>query len=96
MTDRGFAIGSETWPGTSKLNEECGELIQVIGKLMGTGGEVAHWDGTDLRLRLQEEIADVQAAIDFVKQVNPQLDKGAIERRTMAKHELFWKWHLGG
>jgi hypothetical protein len=33
-----FAIGSDAWPGTSKLLEEQGELVQVLGKLMATGG----------------------------------------------------------
>lgn len=39
-----FAIGSPVWPGLSKLAEEAGETLQVVGKLMGTGGESAHWD----------------------------------------------------
>ena len=29
-----FAIESSHWAGLSKLNEECGEVIQVIGKIL--------------------------------------------------------------
>jgi NTP pyrophosphatase (non-canonical NTP hydrolase) len=69
-TERPYAIGSETWPGLSKLVEECGEVLQVAGKLMGTGGQVEHWDGTDLRERMTEELADLLAAIDFLQYMN--------------------------
>jgi len=34
---------NKEWPGLAKLNEESGELVQVIGKLMMTHGERAHW-----------------------------------------------------
>jgi NTP pyrophosphatase (non-canonical NTP hydrolase) len=89
-----FAIGSPKWPGLSKLDEEAGEVVQVIGKLMGTGGDPDHWDGTDLRIRLQEEIADVLAACDFVQLVNPYaLDEVAIAERRREKLETFLRWH---
>lgn len=29
-----FSIGSKRWPGISKLIEECGEVLQIAGKLM--------------------------------------------------------------
>jgi NTP pyrophosphatase (non-canonical NTP hydrolase) len=89
-----FAIGSRRWPGLSKLSEECGEVVQVIGKLMGTGGEPAHWDGSDLRLRLTEELADVLAACDFVAMTNGYaLDEAAIAERRIAKLQQFLEWH---
>src|SRR6266576_699201 len=96
MTDqrpKTFAIGSPEWPRLSKLAEEAGETLQVIGKLMGTGGETNHWDGTDLRLRLIEELADLQAAIDFVIEVCPRMDSYAIEERRVRKLALFKAWH---
>ena len=40
-----FAIGDKKWPGISKLVEEAGEVTQVAGKLMGSGGDILHWDG---------------------------------------------------
>lgn len=30
-----FSIGGTLWPGLSKLIEECGEVLQVGGKLIG-------------------------------------------------------------
>jgi NTP pyrophosphatase (non-canonical NTP hydrolase) len=88
-----FSIGSDTWPGISKLIEEAGEVQQVCGKLLGTGGATAHWDGSDLRQRLQEEIADVVAAVVFVAAAN-KLDEDAIEARIDEKVETFKRWHL--
>lgn len=87
-----YSIGSDVWPGLSKLNEEAGEVVQVIGKLMGTGGEAAHWDGSDLRERLIEEMGDVLAAVFFVVHHNG-LNFDAVIRRQVQKRELFEKWH---
>jgi NTP pyrophosphatase (non-canonical NTP hydrolase) len=87
-----FAIGSPEWPGLSKLAEEAGETLQVVGKLMGTGGETAHWDGSDLRERLIEEISDLFAACDFVVAAN-RLDREAIRERRAKKLALFFAWH---
>lgn len=87
-----FSIGGKVWPGISKLIEEAGEVQQVAGKLLGTGGAVEHWDGSNLRDRLQEEIADVMAACQFVAEAN-QLDVDGIARRVDAKLATFHKWH---
>lgn len=87
-----FAIGDGEWPGISKLVEEAGEVVQVCGKLMGTRGVAQHWDGSDLRDRLQEELADLQAAITFVM-VQCDLDLAAISKRTGVKLETFLAWH---
>lgn len=90
-----FAIGDKDWAGLSKLSEECGELTQVIGKLMGTRGQEEHWDGTNLTERLLEEMSDVQAALDFVLGNNPFTDEQKLEvkRRTVQKLILFQEWH---
>jgi len=90
-----FAIGSPVWPGLSKLAEEAGETLQVIGKLMGTGGDVAHWDGSNLRERLVEEIADLLAACAFVISEN-DLDDEAIRERSSKKLQQFLIWHEEG
>jgi len=87
-----FAIGSPVWPGLSKLAEEAGEVLQIVGKLMGTGGERAHWDGSDLRERLTEEISDLLAACDFVTSANG-LDRAAVDERRANKLALFYVWH---
>lgn len=89
-----YSIGSDHWPGTSKLLEEMGELQQVLGKLLGAGGEVNHWDGSNLRERLVEEIADLKAAITFFQSENLTDEEcAAVSRRSLEKMRLFEKWH---
>jgi len=95
MSNKGsgdFSIGSNYWPGISKLIEECGEVVQVGGKLLGSRGEVEHWDGSNLKERLEDEIADVLAACRFVTQLNG-LDIDKIMDRRSEKLSLFLKWH---
>ncbi len=86
-----FMIGADRWPGLSKLVEECGEVQQVIGKLMGTGGSTKHWNVLDLRTKLIEEIGDVVAACLFVAKAN------GFEEEVIAqmeyKYDRFMKWH---
>ena len=87
-----FSIGSTKWPGISKLIEECGEVIQVCGKLIGTGGLIHHWDGTNLKERLEDEIGDVMAAVSFIT-LKCCLDHKRIAARQIEKLALFRKWH---
>jgi NTP pyrophosphatase (non-canonical NTP hydrolase) len=89
-----FAIGDERWPGLSKLNEECGEVIQVIGKLMGARGVTDHWDGTNLKQRLIEELADLRAAIHLVTDLNLSEQEFKLYLdRIDDKLTLFKQWH---
>lgn len=93
-----FSIGSTTWPGLAKLVEECGEVQQVVGKLMALDGNAPgdfymHWDGTDIKDRLQDELADVQAVIEFVRDKNRQLDSVHFNRRVAMKLARFNTWH---
>lgn len=91
-----FSIGATLWPGLTKAAEESGELVQVIAKLMATGGAVEHWDGTNLRDRLTEELADVLAAVYFVVETNSAdsgLDLAVFYARVDDKLALFRKWH---
>lgn len=90
-----YAIGSTHCPGLSKLAEEAGEVVQVAGKIVGFGGFGTHWDGSQLRERLAEEIADVIAACQFVM-IHNELDQIAIEQRIGAKLRLFREWHKRG
>lgn len=90
-----YAIGSRHCPGFSKLIEECGEVAQVLGKVMGLGSLGKHWDGSDLKMRLECEIGDLVAAVAFVVCKN-QLDEEVIESRSEMKLELFEKWHQEG
>jgi NTP pyrophosphatase (non-canonical NTP hydrolase) len=87
-----FDIGSRVWPGISKLIEECAEVVQVCGKLIALRGERRHWDGTDLKERLEDEVGDGYAAAQFVIE-HCGLDIGRIRARASQKHALFEKWH---
>lgn len=84
-------IGAEEWAGLSKVVEECGELIQVAGKLMAIDGQAEHWDGTNLHDRLNEELADVMAACRFFIAQN-QLEEEPILDRVAEKMALFRRW----
>ena len=91
-----FSIGSADWPGLSKLIEECGEVIQVAGKLLATGGDLHHWEGAPLDQRLMEELADLKAAIEFFVQRNSYISGLLVERRAEAKLKQFIGWHSEG
>ncbi len=87
-----FSIGSQVWPGASKLIEEMGELQQVLGKLIAVAGSTEHWDG-NLRSRLVEECADAAAALDFFTERNFSGEElRATHRRFEAKLALFREW----
>lgn len=88
-----FSIGQNSWPGVAKLAEECGEVLQIIGKLIATGGRTDHWSGLDLGHELEDEMADVTAAIQFILKHNDQLDIDRIHGRVLRKLELFEEWH---
>lgn len=88
-----FGIGADRWPGVAKLLEECGELSQALAKLVATGGDTEHWDGTDLRDRIEEEMGDVLAAVFYTMARNPQLRGHVIRRRADFKEQRFTRWH---
>lgn len=87
-----FGFGSEVWPGLAKLAEECGEVIQIIGKLIATGGRTGHWSGLDLKIELEDEMADVRAALCFVWE-NNDVDVPRMVDRISRKLQLFEEWH---
>lgn len=87
-----YHFGSEVLPGLSKIIEEAGELLQVAGKILAVGALKRHYDGTHLKERLEDEIADIQAAILFFGAYN-QLNKERMGKRVKEKLELFEQWH---
>jgi NTP pyrophosphatase (non-canonical NTP hydrolase) len=94
MSEGPYSIGSDHWPGLAKAMEECGELVQAAAKIMASGGEDTHWDGQGSPFtRLEDEIADVRAALLFLIEVNPVLDRRQVETRTARKLALFRAWH---
>ncbi|CRK59430.1 hypothetical protein [Alloactinosynnema sp. L-07] len=76
----------------SRAIEECGELLQVFGKVIGAGGATSHWDGTDLRERLTEELGDVIAALNFFVAAN-NLPGSTIADRAAEKFAQYEQWH---
>ncbi len=83
------------WRGIFKLLEEMGELTQVLGKL-GPFPEGRHPDGgPDLRVRAEEEISDLLAAIRYFSEAN-HLDGEAIRLRAAEKYDRFKFWVLTG
>jgi hypothetical protein len=87
-----FSIGGELWPCLSKLIEEAAEVGQVAAKIIGAEGATIHFDGSDLRERLVEEMGDVLAAIDVVIELN-RLPIGHVTDRRYYKREVFRNWH---
>lgn len=89
-----FAFGSPVLPGLAKLCEESGEVVQVVGKLMMTGGGAQYWDGVNLDDKLLEEISDLQAALEFFVQHNRErISIVAFCERVREKKAKFERWH---
>lgn len=81
--------------GRGKLTEELGELLQVAGKIEAMKGDLdrPHWDGKGaLRLRFEDELADVIAACSFNIDTHG-LDVDKIMKRATEKKTLFELWH---
>jgi len=86
------AIGSDVWPGLGKASEECGELLQLLGRLIAYP-EDEHPSGRDPAEGLVDEIGDLQAALEYLVAVNP-IDALAVRERKGRKLALFMRWHL--
>lgn len=79
--------------GYAKLIEECGELLQVLGKRLAYYHTEQHPDqGPPLYARMEDEIGDVIGACRFVIEAN-SLDAKSIEHRAGAKLSVFRLWH---
>lgn len=79
--------------GLAKLIEECGEVIQVAGKILAMPeGLTEHWDGgPPLDTRLGTELGDLYAAIAFVIW-RRNLSPSVIGARAQAKLAMFKNW----
>lgn len=79
--------------GLAKLIEECGELVQACGKKIAYYTTDDHPDGgPPLTHRLEDEIADVLAACEFVM-VHFGLNLETIRGRKERKLAMFNAWH---
>lgn len=80
--------------GLAKLTEECGELQQVCGKKIQYMHTDNHPDGTNLRIRMLEEMADVVGAMDFIIEkfeISPE-ELQFLKQRAREKQALFQLW----
>lgn len=97
MKEIPFTYGSDIWPGLAKVTEECGELLQIIGKLQATGGDSQYWGGRNLIQELADELADAAAAIAWATENNfDNPDKDYMFKRFTRKVDLFHEWHESG
>jgi len=79
--------------GLSKLIEECGEVIQIAGKLLAYPSGV-HPDGAgNLNERLEDELGDLGAAIQFVIEARQLDGRYRISNRRQEKLVTFRRWH---
>lgn len=86
---------NERWKGIHKLVEECGEVVQIAGKL-GPFPDGNHPDGRgNLRRRMEDELADVAAASAYLIQ-QEKLDTDYITKRGARKLAQFNEWGLTG
>ena len=86
------SIGALTLPGLTKVVEEMGELAQVLAKISAIQEIGRYWDGSNLGAMLIDEIGDVEATLEYLKQKN-KLDRKAIKKRKKFKLEKFARWH---
>lgn len=87
----GYTMSNRVWPGLGKVIEECGEVVQVAAKIIVNHGSTEYYDGSDLRSHLEDEIADLEATLEFLKSENG-LDRWRIYNRKQSKLLKFHKW----
>jgi len=95
-SDRAFSIHSPEWTGLAKVIEEAGEVIQVGAKIITAGGRT-DWNGSDLAHRLEDELGDLMATINFLIESNSdQISQHAITTRHLDKLTKFRKHGWSG
>lgn len=86
---------AERWTGIKKLAEEMAELATVLAKLEAypDGQHPDEAEHGPLIGRIEDEMADVYAALDyFVTNVNPE----RVRQRRTRKGVRFRRWRLPG
>jgi hypothetical protein len=82
-----YGIGSDTWPGLSRLAADAAQVVRMAAAIIGTGDDTDQ-DAAVQRESLQDELGDLRAAIDYVIGKNA-LDWGAVNRRRDRKRSLY-------
>lgn len=86
----------EVWKGLFKVQEEMGELAQLLGKL-GPFPRGKHPDGKSNRRSLIEEIGDLEATLTYFKEQNfSEAEIRDIAARSEIKLKKFKEWGLTG
>lgn len=86
---------NERWLGIYKVQEECGELVTVLGKL-AVYPDGNHPDGKgNLIRRLEDEIADAIASSTYFAE-NNDLNLEYIKARIAMKKQTYGEWILTG
>ena len=82
-----YGIGSDTWPGLSRLAADAAQVARAARTIIGTANDT-HEDAAVQRERLQEQLGDLRAAIDYVIGKNA-LDWTAVNRRRDRKRTQY-------
>ena len=82
-----YGIGSDTWPGLSRLAADAAQVVRAAAAIIGTGNDTDQ-DAAVQRESLQEQLGDLRAAIDYVIGKNA-LDWTAVNRRRDRKRTQY-------
>lgn len=82
-----YGIGSDTWPGLSRLAADAAQVARVAAAIISTGNDTDQ-DAAVQRENLQEQLGDLRAAVDYVIGKNA-LDWGAVNSRRDRKRSLY-------
>jgi len=82
-----YGIGSDTWPGLSRLAADAAQVARVARTIISTGNDTDQ-DEAVQRESLQEQLGDLRAAIDYVIGKNA-LDWAAVNKRRDRKRSLY-------
>jgi len=82
-----YGIGSDTWPGLSRLAADAAQVASAARTIISTGNDTDQ-DEAVQRERLQEQLGDLRAAIDYVIGKNA-LDWAAVNKRRDRKRSLY-------
>jgi hypothetical protein len=82
-----YGIGSDTWPGLSRLAADAAQVARAARTIISTGNDTDQ-DAAVQRESLQEQLGDLRAAIDYVIGKNA-LDWAAVNKRRDRKRSLY-------
>lgn len=69
------------------LAEECGEVVQIIGKILRHGYESTHPEGGPTnREALAREVGDIFAVVEFMRDQHDDLSDMSIEAAHLSKN----------